>query len=193
MNNLLHIDASGRGKPSVSRQLSNKIVQKVSSEQTKITYRDVSQGLSFVDELMIGAYYTPKAERSEEQHQAIALSDTIVDELMAADTIVIGMPIYNFSMPAGFKTWSDLAARVGETFNYTENGPIGLLEGKKAYVAVASGGTKIGSEIDFLTPWLRHFLGFIGINDVEIVQAEAINRNGDKAVEEALESIASLH
>ena len=192
MNNILHIDASGRGKPSVSRQLSNEIVQKISSDQTRVTYRDVSQGLSFVDELMIGAYYTQKAERSEEQHQAIALSDTIVEELMAADTVVIGMPIYNFSMPAGFKTWSDLAARVGETFQYTENGPVGLLEGKKAYVAVASGGTKVGSEIDFLTPWLRHFLGFIGIYDVEIVQAEAINRNGEKAVEEARASISSI-
>ena len=193
MNNILHIDASGRGKPSVSRQLSNEIVQKISSDQTNVTYRDVSQGLSFVDETMIGAYYTHKAERSQEQHQAIALSDTIVEELMDADTVVIGMPIYNFSMPAGFKTWSDLAARVGETFTYTENGPVGLLKGKKAYVAVASGGTTVGSEIDFLTPWLRHFLGFIGISDVEIVQAEAINRNGDKAVEEARESIASIH
>ena len=193
MNNILHIDASGRGKPSVSRQLSNEIVQKISSDQTNVTYRDVSQGLSFVDETMIGAYYTHKAERSEEQHQAIALSDTIVEELMDADTVVIGMPIYNFSMPAGFKTWSDLAARVGETFTYTENGPVGLLEGKKAYVAVASGGTKVGSEIDFLTPWLRHFLGFIGISDVEIVQAEAINRNGEKAVEDARKSIASIH
>ncbi|MFT7653634.1 MAG: FMN-dependent NADH-azoreductase [Candidatus Azotimanducaceae bacterium] len=192
MNNILHIDASGREKPSISRQLSNEIVQKISSDQTRVTYRDVSQGLPFVDDLMIGAYFTQKAERSEEQHQSIGLSGTIVEELVAADTVVIGMPIYNFSMPAGFKAWSDLAARVGETFKYTQNGPVGLLEGKKAYVAVASGGTKIGSEIDFLTPWLRHFLGFIGIHDVEIVQAEAINRNGEKAVEEARASISSI-
>lgn len=192
MNHILQIDASGRGKPSVSRQLSQQIVQKISNDQTKLTYRDVSQGLPFVDELMIGAYYTQKAERNEEQHHAIAISDTIVEELMAADTVVIGMPVYNFSMPAGFKTWSDLAARVGETFKYTENGPVGLLEGKKAYVAVASGGTKVGSEIDFLTPWLRHFLGFIGIHDVEIVQAEAINSNGEKAIEKARASIVSL-
>ena len=192
MNNILHIDASGRGKPSVSRHLSNEIVQKISDDQTSVTYRDVSQGLSFVDELMIGSYFTQKAERNEAQHQAVALSNMIVDELMVADTVVIGMPIYNFSMPAGFKAWADLAARVGETFNYTENGPVGLLEGKKAYVAVASGGTKVGSEIDFLTPWLRHFLGFIGISDVEIVQAEAINRDGDKAVEEARASIAVI-
>ncbi len=91
-----------------------------------------------------------------------------------------------------FKTWFDLAARVGETFKYTENGSVGLLEGKKAYVAVTSGGTKVGSEIDFLTPLLRHFLGFIGIYDVEFIQAEAINQNGGKAVEEARSSIASV-
>ena len=192
MNNILHIDASGRGKPSFSRRLSNEIVQKISGDQTKVTYRDVSQGLSFVDEAMIGAYYTKKAERSEEQHRAIALSDTIVEELIAADTVVIGIPVYNFSMPAGFKAWSDLAARIGETFKYNENGPMGLLKGKKAYVAVTSGGTRVGSEIDFLTPWLRHFLDFIGISDVEIVQAEAINSNGDKAVEEAVASIAVI-
>lgn len=192
MNNILHIDASGRGESSVSRQLSNKIVQKISSDQTKVTYRDVSQGLPFLDEVMIGAYYTQKAERSEEQHQAIAVSDTIVEELKAADTVVIGIPIYNFSMPAGFKAWSDLAARVGETFTYTEKGPVGLLEGKKVYVAVASGGTQVGSEIDFLTPWLRHFLGFIGIHDVEIVQDEVLNQDDDKAIDEALVSIASI-
>lgn len=192
MKNILHIDASGRGKPSVSRQLSREIVQKISNGQSKVTYRDVSQGLPFVDEQMIGAYYTQKAERSEDQNQAIALSDTIVEELKAADTVVIGMPIYNFSMSAGFKTWSDLAARVGETFEYTENGPVGLLEGKKAYVAIASGGTKVGSEIDFLTPWLRHFLGFIGIVDIEIIQAEAINSNGIKAFEEARTSISLI-
>ncbi len=192
MNHILHIDASGRGKPSVSRQLSSEIVRKISNDQTKVTYRDVSQGLPFVDELMIGAYYTQKAERSEEQHQALTFSDKIVEELMAADTVVIGIPIYNFSMPAGFKAWSDRAARVGETFKYSENGPVGLLVGKKAYVAIASGGTKVGSEIDFFTPWLRHYLSFMGINDVEIVQAEALNRNGDKAIEAARASITSI-
>lgn len=192
MNKLLHIDASGRKAPSVSRQLSISIVKKVSTPQSTVVYRDVSQGLPFVDELMIGAYYTQSDERSEEQHQAVALSNTIVEELKAADTVIIGLPIYNFSMPAGFKAWSDLAARVGETFKYTENGPVGLLENKKAYIAVASGGTEVGSKIDFLTPWLRHYLGFIGIHDVELIQAEALNRNGDKAIEEARTSIASL-
>jgi FMN-dependent NADH-azoreductase len=192
MNNILHIDTSGRKTSSVSRQMSDEIIQKISNDQSTVTYRDVSQGLPFIDELMIGSYFTQKAERSKQQNQAIAISNTIVKELMRADTVVIGIPIYNFSMPAGFKAWSDLAARVGETFNYTENGPVGLLEGKKAYIAIASGGTKVDSEIDFLTPWLRHFLGFIGIHDVTIVQAEALNSNGDKAIEEAHTSIDAL-
>jgi FMN-dependent NADH-azoreductase len=171
MSNILHIDASGRKTSSVTRQLSQDLIQQVSVENSTVTYRDVSQGLPFVDELMIGAYYTPKGERTEQQHQAIAISDTIVEELLKADTLVIGVPVYNFSMPAGFKAWSDLAARVGETFNYTPDGPVGLLQGKKAYVAVASGGTAVGSEMDFLTPWLKHYLGFIGIQDVQIIQA----------------------
>ncbi|MFT6408242.1 MAG: FMN-dependent NADH-azoreductase [Arenicella sp.] len=192
MNNILHIDASGRKTASVSRQLSNAIVEKVSNSQSSVVYRDVSQGLPFIDERMIGAYFTQSDERSDEQRQAIAISNTIVEELRAADIVVIGLPIYNFSMPAGFKAWSDLAARVGETFNYTEGGPIGLLENKKAYLAVASGGTEVGSEIDFLTPWLRHFLGFIGIHDVEFVEADALNRHGDKAIEQTRISIASI-
>lgn len=192
MNNILHIDASGRKIPSVTRRLSNEIVQEISNDNSSVVYRDVSQGLPFLDEQMIGAYYTPADKRNKEQHQTIAVSDTIVEELKAADTIIIGLPVYNFSMPAGFKAWSDLAARVGETFKYTENGPVGLLKAKKAYVVVASGGTKIGSEIDFLTPWLLYFLGFIGIHYVNIIQAEALNQNSDKAIEEARATIASI-
>ena len=193
MNKILHIDASGRTTPSVSRKLSNQIVQKISNDQTTVLNRDVSQGLPFVDETMISAYFTQRADRSEEQNRAIALSDIIVKELMAADAVVIGLPIYNFSMPAGFKAWSDLAARVGETFKYTDTGPVGLLQNKKAYIAIASGGTKVDSDIDFLTPWLRHFLGFIGIHDVEIFQADALNLNGLSAIEKANSSIASIH
>lgn len=194
MNNILHIDASGRGATSVSRKLSSQLVQQLRTDSSLITYRDVSQGLPFVDEVMIGAYYTQEADRTEEQQQAIELSNAIVEELRANDTLVIGMPIYNFSMPAGFKAWSDLAARVGETFRYTEDGPVGLLEGKKAYVVVASGGTKVASEIDFLTPWLRHYLGFIGISDVEFVQADVLNSsNAEQTIERARSFIEAVN
>ena len=94
--------------------------------------------------------------------------------MQQADQIVFGVPVYNFTMPATLKAWADMVARAGTTFRYTPNGPEGLLAGKKAYIAVASGGTEIGSEIDFLTPWLRFFLGFLGITDVEIVAADGI-------------------
>ena len=108
------------------------------------------------------------------------------------DLIVIGLPIYNFSMPSAFKAWCDLAARVGVTFQYTDQGPVGLLEGKKAIVVISSGGTAVGSSIDFLSPWLRHYLGFIGIHDVDIVQADALNQNAEAALATAQEQIASL-
>ncbi|MFT7527677.1 MAG: FMN-dependent NADH-azoreductase [Arenicella sp.] len=194
MNNILHIDASARGATSVSRKLSSQLAQQLRTDNGSITYRDVSQGLPFVDEVMISAYYTPALDRTEQQQQAIELSNEIVDELKANDTLVIGMPIYNFSMPAGFKAWSDLAARVGETFRYTEDGPVGLLEGKKAYVVVVSGGTKVASEIDFLTPWLRHYLGFIGISDVEFVQADVLNNsNAEQTIERARSFIEAVN
>jgi FMN-dependent NADH-azoreductase len=194
MNNILHIDASARGATSVSRKLSKQLAQQLRTDDGSIIYRDVSQGLPFVDEVMISAYYTPAADRTKQQQQAIELSNAIVDELRASDTLVIGMPIYNFSMPAGFKAWSDLAARVGETFRYTEDGPVGLLEGKKAYVVVVSGGTKVASEIDFLTPWLRHYLGFIGISDVEFVQADVLNNsNAEQTIDRARSFIEAVN
>jgi FMN-dependent NADH-azoreductase len=192
MNNILHIDASGQGQPSVSRKLSRALVEKIGYEQSTVTYRDVSQGLPFVSEMMIGAYNTPAGDRSDEQKQSIALSNKIVEELVASDIVVLGTPMYNFSAPAGLKAWADLAARFGETFQYSENGPIGLLTGKKAYVVVATGGTAIDSEIDFLTPWLRHFLGFIGITNVEVIKAEALNRNREGAIDSALSSITAI-
>lgn len=192
MNNILHIDASGQGQPSISRKLSRALVEKISTEQSTVTYRDVSQGLPFVSETMIGAYYTPAKDRNDEQNRSIALSNKIVEELVTSDIVVLGTPMYNFSAPAGLKAWADLAARVGETFQYSENGPMGLLTDIKAYVVVATGGAPIDSEVDFLTPWLRHFLGFIGITQVEVIKAEALNRNGEDAIEGARSTIAAI-
>lgn len=192
MQSILHIDASGRENGSVSRKLSDAIVEKLKIGETDVLYRDVSRGLPFVDEMMIGSYFTPKEDRSEEQIRSIALSDAIVSELQQADTIVVGMPMYNFSMPAGFKAWCDLAARVGETFQYKDTGPKGLLKNKRAFVAIATGGTKVDTDIDFLTPWLRHYFGFIGIDDVRIIKADRLNREADRAIEQALQEISRL-
>ncbi len=192
MNTILHIDASGRTIGSVSRKLSDAIVGKLNTGDVDLIYRDVSQGLPFVDETMIGAYFTPKGERSEEQNRSIALSDAIVSELERSDVIVVGMPMYNFSMTAGFKAWCDLAARAGETFKYTDSGPVGLLEGKRAYVAIATGGTSVDADIDFLTPWVRQYFRFLGIEDVSIIKADRLNKESDLAIEQALQTISTL-
>lgn len=173
---ILQIDASARKSGSVTRELTGAIATQLlnSSPTAKVLVRDVSQGLPFLDEEWVGANFTDPAERTTEQRLKLALSDTLVAELKAADTIVIGVPVYNFSIPAALKAWVDLIARARETFRYTENGPVGLLEGKKAYLAVASGGTKVGSEIDFAINYLKHMLGFVGINDVTVIAADQL-------------------
>ncbi len=192
MKKILHIDASGRRQGSQSRQLGLEVVESIQANDSKVTHRDVSQNLPFLNDTMIGSYFTPMSDRTDEQKQSITLSDVIVNELMEHDTYVIGVPIYNFSMPAALKAWADLAARVGLTFQYGENGPEGLLEGKKAYIVVTSGGTQVGSDIDFLTPWLRHYLGFIGVKDVEIINASGLGSHAEETLEKARASILAL-
>ena len=187
----LHIDASARKGDSVTRKLSAQLVGRLAGNNGQVTYRDVSEGLPFIDEAKIAAYFTAPGERTDEHRMAIALSDTIVSELKNNDILVIGVPIYNFSMPASLKAWADLAARVGETFRYTATGPEGLLENKKAYVVIASGGTRVDSQIDFLTPWLRHFLGFIGIKDVTVISADALNQDFDAGLAQAEQQLAA--
>ena len=188
---ILHIDASARKDDSVTRKLSAQLVKRLAGDYDQVTYRDLSEGLPFVDETKIEAYFTAAEARTDEHREAIVLSDSIVSELKSSDVLVIGVPIYNFSMPASFKAWADLAARVGETFRYTETGPVGLLEYKKAFVVIASGGTKVDSQIDFLTPWLRQYLGFIGIKDVTVISADALNQDFDAGLAQAERQLAA--
>lgn len=181
-NTILRIDASARKTNSVTRELTSALVKRLTDKDpnAKILTRDVSAGLPFLDEEWVGANFTDPSERNAEQQAKLSFSDTLVDELKSADTIVIGTPIYNFSVPAALKAWIDQIARARETFKYTENGPVGLLEGKKAYVLVASGGTKVGSEIDFAATYLKHVLGFVGIADVTIIAADQLMADPSK-------------
>jgi FMN-dependent NADH-azoreductase len=177
MSNILHITASIRGnEESVSRSLSKTLVEGLAARSgATVATRDLAANdLPFIDAARFAANLTPHADRSEEQHDLATIGDTLIAELEAADTIVFGVPVYNFSVPATVKAWADLVARAGTTFRYTANGPEGLLTGKKAYIAIASGGMPVGSPVDFMTPWLTHFLGFLGITDVEIIAADAI-------------------
>ncbi len=172
MTRILHIDASANLETSTSRAASAKLVADLAGD---VTHRDLTRDvLPQIDGAWADARLTDPATRSAADAERLALSDILVAELQNADTIVIGTPIYNFAAPASLKAWMDLVARPRLTFQYTDTGPEGLLKGKKAIVAVASGGVPIGSDMDFLSPHLRFFLGFIGITDVEIVAAKDI-------------------
>jgi len=192
--NILEINASGRKSGSVSRMLTSELVRELEKKHggAATRRRDLSLGLPFVDEDWIGANFTAPEERSETQNEVLGFSDQLVGELQAADTIVIGVPIYNFSIPASLKAWVDLIARARLSFRYTANGPEGLLKDKRVYLVVASGGVAVGSAVDFATPYMRHALAFVGITDVQIVAAEKLNSNADEAIDAARINIANL-
>lgn len=187
---ILRLDASVRRSNSVSRDLTDQIVGRF--PDAEITVHDLAGGLPLIDEAWVGANFTAPDERSDAQKEALSLSDALIAELKAADTLVIGLPIYNFGVPANLKAWIDLVARAGVTFRYTENGPEGLLSGKRAIIAFASGGTETGSSIDFASGYLRHILSFIGITDVEFVSADRMAVDAETAMKKAKEQIAAL-
>ncbi|NIZ62536.1 FMN-dependent NADH-azoreductase [Sedimentitalea sp. CY04] len=187
---VLHIDASARTQGSTSRGLSAKIIERLNADT--VIRRDLTSALPHVTEDWINANFTPADDRDAAQRDLLGLSDQLVEEAKAADTLVIGVPIYNFAVPASLKAWIDLMARVGLTFSYTENGPEGLLKGKRAIIAVASGGTQVGSDIDFATGYLRHIMGFIGITDVQFVAADALMADADAAMARANSAIEAL-
>lgn len=181
MSNILYITASIRpDADSISRGLGQRLVDGLAARSgASVTTRDLAANdLPYVSAERFGANLTAPADRTPEQADLAAIADTLIAELQAADTIVIASPIYNFGPPSTLKAWADLVARAGTTFRYTANGPEGLLKGKKAYLAIASGGTPVGSDIDFMSRWLTFFLGFLGISDVEIVAADGIMGEG---------------
>jgi FMN-dependent NADH-azoreductase len=172
LTHILHIDSSANVTTSVSRTTSAKIVANLGGT---VTQRDLATTkLPQIDGAWVEARLTDPATRSPEDTARLALSDTLIEELQAADTIVIGAPIYNFAAPASLKLWMDLVARPRVTFQYLPDGPIGLLEGKKVIVVVASGGVPVGSQMDYLTPHLKTFLAFLGMTDVTILDAKQI-------------------
>ncbi|WP_374357801.1 FMN-dependent NADH-azoreductase [Pseudoduganella danionis] len=191
MANLLHIDSSVRQQGSLSRQLGGEFLAKwqAANPDGKVVTRDLAANpVPHLTEQMLGAYFTPAEQRNAEQAQTIKTSDALVDELLAADTIVIGAPMYNFSVPSGLKAWIDHVARAGRTFKYGPNGPEGLVHGKKVIVLVATGGVYSAgpaAAYDHVTTYLRTVLGFLGMTDVSFIVAEGVAM-GEAAVEAAL-------
>ncbi|OJZ19040.1 MAG: FMN-dependent NADH-azoreductase [Thiobacillus sp. 65-29] len=184
---VLRVDASARAEGSVTRELADRFIAGLTQRtgEVALTRRDLAQGLPFIGADWIAANFTAANVRSADQHAALAGSDALVEEVQAADVWVIATPIYNFGVPASLKAWVDQIARAGVTFRYTEEGPRGLLADRKVYILVASGGTEVGSTIDFATPWLRFVLGFLGITDIEVIAADCGNLRGTAAAHEA--------
>lgn len=182
----LRVDASARKGDSVSRELGDTLIQQLQlHHDLEITTLDLSQALPIVSDEWVAANNTPAEQRDATHQAALGLSDELVEQLEAADLLVITTPIYNFGVPAALKSWIDLIARAGRTFRYTESGPVGLLEGKRAIVLVTSGGTRVGSDIDFATPYLKHVLGFVGIHNVSFIAADALIHDADGIVAQA--------
>lgn len=191
---ILKISSSGRIEGSTSRALSRDLISALEDRYGDIDVvdRDLATGVPVVDEAWIEANFTPEESRTEQHRKTLAYSDTLVAELQNADVLVIGVSMYNFSITATLKAWIDMIARAHLTFRYTENGPQGLLSGKKAYLVVATGGVPVGSPMDFATPYLRHALAFVGITDVEIVAADRLNSEAEESLNKAREQIANL-
>lgn len=196
--NILRIDASMRKNGSYSRDLLDELIKQLnegkstSIKDNKVTLRDLADGMPLINEQWIEANFTAVNERTKDQKTSLILSDTLVNELNNAELIVIGLPIYNFGVPAAFKAWIDQVVRAKLTFKYTDTGPVGLLNNKKAYIIVASGGTQLGTELDFISDYLRHVLGFIGIKDLTIIDSSGIGRDESKVLAHAHEQIVNL-
>lgn len=189
---ILKMNASARIADSASRPLVERAVAKLSKSGSRVIERDLAAPLPAVNEQWLNANWTPAESRTAEQSAALELSDTLIAELKEADTIVLGLPMYNFGVPASFKAWVDLIARNGETFAYTDEGPKGLLEGKRAVVIVATGGVPIGSAADHATPFVTTVLGFVGITDITFVDAANLVANSDTVVPKAEATIDAL-
>ncbi len=191
MTNILHISSSIRSAGSISRELSDELVSKMQAANgaNKVVVRDLTANpVPHLSEQMMGAFFTPAENRSPEQASTVKLSDTLVDEVLAADVIVIAAPMYNFSVSSTLKAWIDHVARVGRTFQYGANGPEGLVKGKKVIIFTARGGvysTGPAKVMDFHETYLRAVLGFLGITDVNFVHSEGLAM-GEEAVNTAL-------
>ncbi|HCG8221405.1 TPA: FMN-dependent NADH-azoreductase [Vibrio parahaemolyticus] len=193
MSRVLALKSSILGDYSQSNKLVEDFIKNV--DQDKLTVRDLAANPLPVLDFAVATALRATEDLSQEQQAVVDLSDTLIEEVKAADTLVIAAPMYNFTIPTQLKNWIDLIARAGVTFKYTENGVQGLIEGKKAIVVTTRGGIHKDSPTDNVTPYLRTVLGFVGITDVEFVYAEALNMGEDaasKGISEAQSQLATM-
>ena len=190
---IYQIDSSARKEGSSSRALAKKLLDKIKKPNDEIIYRDLDDEMVFVSGLTESGMKIDKKDQTEHHKKMFELSDKLVKELKESDVIIISAPIYNYGPPATLKAWSDLAARVGETFKFRPDGRReGLLKNKRAYLVITSGGTKLNSKEDFLTPWLKFILKFFGIEKIDIICADQMALNYDKSIRDAEEQIKNI-
>jgi FMN-dependent NADH-azoreductase len=178
MSRVLVIESSARQQGSVSRELTQQFIAnwQAAHPADQIQIRDVAaEPVPHLDATLLGGWMTPSEQQTEAEKAALALSNQLTDELLAADVLVLAAPMYNFAIPSTLKAWLDHVLRAGVTFKYTETGPQGLLTGKRAFVLTARGGIYAGSGLDHQEPYLRQALAFIGIHDVQFIHAEGLN------------------
>ena len=190
---IYQIDSSARKKGSTSRALAKKVLDKIKKPGDEVIYRDLDDEMLFVSGLTESGMKIDVKDQTEEHKKMFNLSDKLVSELKDSDVIIISAPIYNYGPPATLKAWSDLAARVGETFKFRPDGRReGLLKNKRAYLIITSGGTKLNSKEDFLTPWLKYILNFFGIEKVDVISADQMALDYEKSIKDAEAQIENL-
>jgi FMN-dependent NADH-azoreductase len=177
MCNILYVSSSPRGGASYSNQIAQKVIEKLRerSPHAQLLVRDLAKApLPHIDDDFVTATRGPNGPQTESQRAILALSDALVDELLAADIVVIAAPMINFGVPTQLKSWFDYVARAQRTFRYSQAGPQGLVTGKRVIIVSASGGIYSGANaaLDFQVPWLRSMLAFLGMTDVEVIRVE---------------------
>jgi len=198
MKRILHLISSIQGNESYSYKLSNAIVNKVIEKYPDSTVEEVNlneQEIPHLNPMILQSMFTPGDQLTDEGRESIRYSNEAVKQLMASDIIVIGAPLYNLTIPSSLKAWGDHITRAGITFGYSENGPVGMVTGKKVYIAMSSGGVYSEGPSkgnDFVAPYLKAFLGLLGMTDVTVFRVEGVKLTGIK--EHALEKgIASIY
>src|ERR1700734_1498011 len=199
MTTLLQINASINTGNGQSSQLANQFVAafRTRHPEAKIVVRDVAaaESVPHLNAERFGAFITTPEKRNDAQHAVVAYSDALIEELKQADVIGVGLPMYNFGVPSQLKAYFDHIARAGVTFKYTEKGPVGQLTGKKVYVFATRGGLYAGTSLDTQTGYVRDFLAFLGMNDMQFVYAEGLAvspESREAGLAKAAAEIASL-
>jgi FMN-dependent NADH-azoreductase len=197
MKHILHLKSSIQGAISYSIKLGDAVIKEIQNKYPGSTVEElnlVDVEIPHLKPEVLRTFFIPGDQLTEEERESIRLSDALVKQLLAADIIVIGAPLINFTIHSSLKAWIDHITRAGITFGYNENGPIGMVTGKKIYVAMSSGGIYSegpGKANDFVAPYLKAFLGFLGMTDLTVFRAEGLKVPGikDHAFDKAIESI----